>query len=81
MPYEIETAINPPRQNGTAVYVPNDPLLTPAEAAIERRQAVSTFWRDVKLGRVPPAIYVTQRRPRWRLSEIRADLEQHRAKR
>ena len=29
-------------------YVPDDPLLTAAEAAAERGQALSTFWRDVQ---------------------------------
>jgi predicted DNA-binding transcriptional regulator AlpA len=56
-------------------YVPDDPLLTAAEAAAERRQALSTFWRDVRAGRVPPAYYVSSRCPRWRRSELRAALE------
>ncbi len=60
-------------------YVPEDPLLVAAEAAAERRQALSTFWRDVKRGLVPPAIYVAPRSPRWRRSEIRAALEACRA--
>ena len=60
-------------------YVPDDPLLTAAEAAIERGQALSTFWRDVRAGRVPPAYYVTPRCPRWRRSELRAGLEACRA--
>jgi predicted DNA-binding transcriptional regulator AlpA len=60
-------------------YLPDDPLLTAAEAAAERRQAISTFWRDVKHGQVPPAIYVSPRCPRWRRSEIRAALETRRA--
>ena len=72
--------VEPMRKAGGASYIPNDPLLTAREAAAERRQAVSTFWRDVSLGRVPPAIYVTERRPRWRRSEIIAGLEANRAK-
>ncbi len=60
-------------------YVPDDPLLTAAEAAVERGQALSTFWRDVRAGRVPPAYYVSPRCPRWRRSEIRAALEACRA--
>lgn len=60
-------------------YVPDDPLLTAAEAAAERRQALSTFWRDVRAGRVPPAYYVSRRCPRWRRSELRAGLEACRA--
>jgi predicted DNA-binding transcriptional regulator AlpA len=60
-------------------YVPDDPLLTAAEAAIERGQALSTFWRDVAARRVPRAFYVSPRCPRWRRSELRAALEASRA--
>ena len=60
-------------------YVPDDPLLTAAEAAAERGQALSTFWRDVRAGRVPSAYYVSPRCPRWRRSELRAALEACRA--
>ena len=60
-------------------YVPDDPLLTAAAAAAERGQALSTFWRDVRAGRVPPAYYVSPRCPRWRRSELRAALEACRA--
>jgi len=56
-------------------YIPADPLLTAAEAAAERGQALSTFWRDVAAGRVPAAYYVSPRCPRWRLSEVRAGIE------
>ncbi len=56
-------------------YNPVDPLLSAREAAIERGQALSTFWRDLKLGRVPQPYYVSPRCPRWRLSEIRASVE------
>ena len=56
-------------------YLPDDPLLSPREAAAERGQAISTFWRDVKRGRLPPAIYVNPKSPRWRRSELRATLE------
>jgi len=62
-----------------ATYIPDDPLLTPREAAAERSQGLSTFWRDVRRGLVPPAIYVSPRCPRWRRSEIRAALEGCRA--
>ena len=67
--------VEPMRKAGAASYIPDDPLLTAREAAAERRQGISTFWRDVKLGRVPPALYVTERRPRWRRSEIIAAIE------
>ena len=60
-------------------YVPDDPLLTAAESAAERGQALSTFWRDVAAGRVPPAYYVSPRCPRWRRSELRATVDACRA--
>jgi hypothetical protein len=59
-------------------YVLNDPLLTAAEAAAERGQAISTFWRDVAAGRLPAAYYPSPRCPRWRRSHIRAGLEETR---
>jgi predicted DNA-binding transcriptional regulator AlpA len=62
-----------------AEYIPDDPLLTAAESAAERGQALSTFWRDVRAGRVPPAYRVSPRCPRWRRSELRAALEACRA--
>lgn len=62
-----------------AAYVPDDPLLTARESAAERGQALSTFWRDVRAGRVPAAYYVSPRCPRWRRSELRAALEACRA--
>lgn len=46
----------------------DDPLLTAREAAAYRRQGLSTFWRDVRAGTVPKAIYITPKAPRWRLS-------------
>jgi len=52
-----------------------DPLLTAEEAAAETGRALSTFWRDVKRGNLPPAYYVTPRSPRWRMSELRAAVE------
>ena len=64
-----------PAKRADRVYVPPDPLLSAREAAAERRQAVSTFWRDVRLGRVPPPLYVNPKSPRWRRSEIIAAIE------
>lgn len=60
-------------------YTPQDPLLNAAEAAAETGRAVSTFWRDVKGGLLPPAYYVTPRSPRWRRSELRAAVDACRA--
>ena len=57
-----------------AAYAPADPLLTAREAALERGQGLSTFWRDVKRGRAPQPFYVSPRAPRWRLSEIVASV-------
>ena len=67
------------RQRRKPHYIPDDPLLTAAEAAAERGQAISTFWRDVAASRVPAAYYVSPRAPRWRRSEIRAGVEACRA--
>lgn len=53
-------------------YQPDDPLLAAKEAAIETGRALSTFWRDLRAGKLPPAYYVTPRCPRWRRSELRA---------
>ena len=74
-----ETAAKKRRARPKPEYVPDDPLLTAAEAAAERGQAISTFWRDVRAGHVPPAYYPSPRCPRWRLSHIRAGLEETRA--
>lgn len=60
---------------GPSAYEVEDPLLAPAEAAAERRQALSTFYRDLQLKRVPPPLYVGPRAPRWRRSVIRAGID------
>ena len=62
-------------------YIPDDPLLTSVEAAAERAQAISTFWRDVAAGKLPEPFYIGPKSPRWRRSEIRAGIEATRAKR
>jgi predicted DNA-binding transcriptional regulator AlpA len=46
----------------------NDPLLTPAEFAAARRQAISTLWLHVQKGIVPKPIYVGPKSPRFRQS-------------
>jgi len=55
-------------------YRPDDPLITAGEAAKETGRGLSTFWRDVKAGRLPQPIYVNPRSPRWRLSELQQAL-------
>jgi len=69
-----------PRRDPAPGYVPDDPLLTAREAAAERRQALSTFWRDVKRGAAPAPYYVGPRLPRWRRSELRAGVDATRAR-
>lgn len=59
-------------RRASARAMASDPLLTAQEAAPETGRALSTFWRDVKRGTLPPPYYVTPRCPRWRLSELRA---------
>jgi predicted DNA-binding transcriptional regulator AlpA len=50
----------------------DDALLTAREGAAYRRQGLSTFWRDVRSGLLPPPIYIAPRSPRWRFRAIRA---------
>ena len=73
------TELSTRRSRQKPAYVPDDPLLTAAESATERGQALSTFWRDVAAGRIPPAFYISPRCPRWRRSELRAGIEACRA--
>lgn len=76
----VATALaEPNRPRRKPVYVPDDPLLDARESATETGRALSTFWRDVRAGRLPPAYYVTPRCPRWRRSELRASVEKCRA--
>ncbi len=63
------------RRDPALGYRPDDPMLTAREGAAELRVGLSTFWRDVKAGRLPPPYYVTPRCPRWRRSELRAGVE------
>jgi predicted DNA-binding transcriptional regulator AlpA len=51
-------------------HLRDDALLTAKEAAAYRRQGVSTFWRDVKVGTVPKPVRITPRAPRWRLRDL-----------
>jgi predicted DNA-binding transcriptional regulator AlpA len=67
------------RSRTTPTYIPDDPLLTAKEGACERAQGLSTFWRDVAAGKVPPPYYVSPRCPRWRRSELRAAVDACRA--
>lgn len=62
----------PPSSTLAAIAIPAgiDALLTAREAAAYRRQGRSTFWRDVKEGRVPQPIYIAPKSPRWRLSDL-----------
>ena len=76
---DVSTQANVARPRRKPVYVPDDPLLTAAEAAAEVGIALSTFWRDLRAGRLPPAFYVTPRCPRWRRSELRAAVDACRA--
>ena len=68
-----------PRPGPTPTYVAEDPLLTVDEASAEVNVAKSTFWREVKAGRMPAPIHVTPKCPRWKRSELRAVIEAKRA--
>jgi predicted DNA-binding transcriptional regulator AlpA len=76
---DAATGLTAARRRSKPSYVPDDPLLTAAESAMETGRALSTFWRDLRAGRLPPAYYVTPRCPRWRRSELRAAVEACRA--
>ena len=56
-------------------FTADDPLLDAREAASECGRKLSTFRRDVRAGKLPAAIYVLRRTPRWRRSELRAAVE------
>lgn len=63
------------RRNVSSGYLPEDPLLTAKQAAVETGKGLSTFWRDVKAGRIPQPYYVSERSPRWRRSDLRVMVE------
>ncbi len=71
-----DTVTEPRRRKHPLPPVPDflarDALLTAREAAAYRRQGLSTFWRDVRAGTVPPPIRVTPKAPRWRLADLKA---------
>ena len=64
-----------PRPGPKPTYVAADPLLSVEEASAEVNVAKSTFWREVKAGRMPAPIHVTPKCPRWKRSELRAAIE------
>jgi predicted DNA-binding transcriptional regulator AlpA len=53
-----------------APAVAPDALLTAKESAAYRRQGVSTFWRDVRAGTVPPPLRLGAKSPRWRARDL-----------
>jgi predicted DNA-binding transcriptional regulator AlpA len=73
-----EARLNPAKDRLAArdrrkpTYVPDDPLLDARESAAETGRGLSTFWRDVASGKLPPPYRVTPKAPRWRRSELRA---------
>ena len=62
-------------QSSPPVYRPDDPLLKADEAAVETGRAISTFWRDVRDGILPPPYYVMPKTPRWRRSDLRSVID------
>lgn len=56
-------------------YMPADPLLTSAQAAIECGLSEPGFWKAVSTGRLPKAYYPLPRAARWRLSELRTAVD------
>ena len=65
----------PARDRRKPAFLPDDPLLTAAEAAVETGRGLSTFWRDVRAGRLPQALYILPHCPRWRRSELQAAVD------
>lgn len=54
----------------------DDALLTAKEGAALARIGLSTFWKLVREGRLPPpAVRIMPKAPRWRLRDLRAALE------
>ena len=62
-------------QSSPPVYRPDDPLLKAEDAAVETGRAISTFWRDVRDGILPPPYYVMPKMPRWRRSDLRSVID------
>ena len=62
-------------QSSPPVYRPDDPLLKAEDAAVETGRAISTFWRDVRDGILPPPYYVMPKTPRWRRSDLRSVID------
>ena len=73
-----DTAAKKRRVRSKPGYVLDDPLLTAEESAAERGQGVSTFYRDLRPGRVPPGYRIGPRCRRWRRSHIRKGVEESR---
>lgn len=59
-----------------SIYIVDDPLLNSEDAAKESGRAKSTFWEDVREGRLPKPVYIRPRAPRWRRSWIRSTIEE-----
>lgn len=54
----------------------DDALMTAREGAALARIGLSTFWKLVREGRLPPpAVRIMPNAPRWRLRDLRAALE------
>ena len=55
-----------------------DVMLTIEEAAAELGIGVSTFWHKVKIGHLPPAVYLFPKMPRWPRGKLHEYLESRR---
>lgn len=71
----IPSIVSSKRDRRKPCYVADDPLLSAGEAAIETGRGLSTFWRDMRAGRLPPPYYILPHCPRWRRSELRAAID------
>jgi predicted DNA-binding transcriptional regulator AlpA len=76
---DAPTQSNGSRSRRKPAYVPDDPLLDAQDSAVESGRGLSTFWRDVRAGLLPPPYRITPMCPRWRRSELRAAVDASRA--
>ena len=72
----IEERDQPPTGFDPSTLKGFDPykLLDAKEAAAEVRLSLPSFWKQVRMGRLPKPLYSAPRCPRWLLGELRGAL-------
>ena len=56
--------------------LPDDALVNIYVVSRLRGRSVSSSWRDLKMGRLPRPIHISDRCTRWRVGDIRANLSE-----